>query len=56
MNKMEGGGIVWLQDIEMLKVDDFKCMKPAVQYSGESAMEMKKSVQERWRDWSNRSD
>lgn len=56
MNKMEGGGIVWLQEIEILKVDVFKCMKLAVQYSGKNAWEMKKSVQERGRDWCNKSD
>ena len=47
----ESGGAVYLQGIEVAKVDDFKYLGSTVQGNGECNREVKKRVQAAWNSW-----
>ena len=47
----ESGGAVFLQGIEVAKVDDFKYLGSTVQGNGECNREVKKRVQAAWNSW-----
>ena len=51
VNEREGGGMVRLQGVEVVKVDGFKYLGSTVQSNGECGREVKKRVQAGWSGW-----